>query len=64
MRPFCSSGRLYDKNGNLKSWWAKEDEVKFKERAQCVIDQYDAFVVPGTDNMTVKYSVFFVTLSV
>jgi endothelin-converting enzyme/putative endopeptidase len=45
---FDDEGRQYDKNGNLKDWWTKEDEAKFKQKAQCEIDQYDAIeAVPG-----------------
>ena len=45
---FDDEGRQYDKDGNLKDWWTKDDEAKFKEKAQCMIDQYDAIeAVPG-----------------
>jgi putative endopeptidase len=45
---FDDEGRQYDKDGNLKDWWTKDDEAKFKDKAQCMIDQYDAIeAVPG-----------------
>ncbi len=45
---FDDEGRQYDKDGNLKDWWTKEDETKFKEKAQCMVNQYDAIeAVPG-----------------
>ncbi len=45
---FDDQGRQFDKDGNLKNWWTKEDETKFKEKAQCMVDQYDAIeAVPG-----------------
>jgi putative endopeptidase len=45
---FDDQGRQYDKDGNLKDWWTKEDETKFKEKAQCMVNQYDAIeAVPG-----------------
>ncbi|HEY2470973.1 MAG TPA: M13 family metallopeptidase [Terracidiphilus sp.] len=45
---FDDEGRQYDKDGNLKDWWTKDDQAKFKEKAQCEIDQYDAIeAVPG-----------------
>ena len=45
---FDDEGRQYDKEGNLKDWWTKGDEAKFKEKAQCMVDQYDAIeAVPG-----------------
>ncbi|XP_052286695.1 membrane metallo-endopeptidase-like 1 isoform X2 [Dreissena polymorpha] len=51
---FDDQGRKYDKEGNLKSWWTTDDGTKFVERAQCIIDQYNGFVVPGTGNMTIN----------
>ncbi len=45
---FDDEGRQYDKDGNLKDWWTKEDEQKFTDRAQCMVKQYDAIeAVPG-----------------
>ena len=45
---FDDEGRQFDKEGNLKEWWTKDDEAKFKQKAQCMVDQYDAIeAVPG-----------------
>jgi endothelin-converting enzyme/putative endopeptidase len=45
---FDDEGRQYDKDGNLKEWWNKEDEQKFNDRAACEVKQYDAIeAVPG-----------------
>jgi endothelin-converting enzyme/putative endopeptidase len=45
---FDDEGRQFDKDGNLKDWWTKEDERKFNDRAQCMVKQYDAIeAVPG-----------------
>jgi endothelin-converting enzyme/putative endopeptidase len=45
---FDDEGRQFDKDGNLKDWWTKEDEQKFQDRAQCMVKQYDAIeAVPG-----------------
>jgi endothelin-converting enzyme/putative endopeptidase len=45
---FDDEGRQYDKDGNLKDWWTKEDEQKFTDRAECMVKQYDAIeAVPG-----------------
>jgi putative endopeptidase len=45
---FDDEGRQYDKDGNLKNWWTKEDETKFTDRADCMVKQYDAIeAVPG-----------------
>ena len=41
---FDDQGALFDPEGNLKNWWTPEDEKAFKERTQCVVDEYDQFV--------------------
>ncbi|XP_065167956.1 neprilysin-4 [Atheta coriaria] len=43
---FDDKGRLFDKDGNLKVWWKKESIEEFHERAKCLIEQYNAYVVP------------------
>jgi predicted metalloendopeptidase len=40
------TGRQYDKTGNLNQWWNTSVITRFKERAQCIINQYNEFVVP------------------
>ena len=40
---FDDQGRQYDKDGNLKDWWTKEDAKKFEKRAACVVDQYGSY---------------------
>jgi putative endopeptidase len=44
---FDDHGSQFDAKGNLKDWWQPEDQKNFKERAQCVSDQFDAYVVDG-----------------
>ena len=45
---FDDQGRLYDKEGNLKEWWTKEDADRFKQRAQVLVDFFNAIeVAPG-----------------
>jgi predicted metalloendopeptidase len=41
---FDDQGAQYDGDGNLRDWWTKESSAAFKERAQCVVKQYDAYV--------------------
>jgi putative endopeptidase len=41
---FDDEGRQFDASGNFSEWWTKTDEQKFKERADCVVKQYDGFV--------------------
>ena len=40
---FDDSGMQFDKEGNSVNWWAEDTFKKFKERAQCIIDQYSRF---------------------
>ncbi|MFQ3173743.1 MAG: putative endopeptidase [Flavobacterium sp.] len=42
---FDDQGAQYDKNGNLKNWWTKDDYKKFKFRIQQVIDLYSTYTV-------------------
>ena len=42
---FDDQGAQYDKFGNLKNWWTKEDNDKFKAKVQVVIDQYNKYTV-------------------
>ncbi len=44
---FDDKGRLYDKDGNLNSWWTEEDNQNFKKRAKVLSDQFDSFIVLG-----------------
>ncbi len=49
---FDDQGAQYDKDGNIKNWWTKDDYEKFKGRTQQVIDQYNLFTV--LDSVHVK----------
>jgi len=42
---FDDQGAQYDKEGNLKNWWNKEDYEKFKAKGADVIALYNSFVV-------------------
>jgi putative endopeptidase len=44
---FDDQGAQYDKDGNLKNWWTKEDYAKFKSRIQQVINLYNTYTVLG-----------------
>ncbi|MFH7012812.1 M13 family metallopeptidase [Flavobacterium sp. FlaQc-52] len=44
---FDDQGAQYDKDGNLKNWWTKEDYAKFKSRMQQVINLYSTYTVLG-----------------
>lgn len=45
---FDDHGAQYDKDGNLSNWWGIEDHVKFKAKAQQVIDLYNTFTILDT----------------
>jgi len=42
---FDDQGAQYDKEGNLKNWWTKEDEARFKDKVKVVVNQYDKYTV-------------------
>jgi putative endopeptidase len=44
---FDDQGSKFDAKGNLKDWWSADDLKNFKERSQCVSDQFDGYVVDG-----------------
>ena len=50
-------GRQFDKDGNLQQWWSQDVIDAFEDRAQCMIDQYDSYVVEQV-NMTVSHQSF------
>ncbi|KAH8039962.1 hypothetical protein HPB51_009218 [Rhipicephalus microplus] len=42
---FDDKGRQFDKDGNLKPWWNNKTVQTFRERAQCMVDQYSSYVL-------------------
>jgi putative endopeptidase len=45
---FDDQGAQYDKDGNLKNWWSKDDSVKFVAKTKLVIDQFNGFIAMDT----------------
>lgn len=45
---FDDQGAQYDKDGNVKNWWTKDDYAKFKAKTKQVIDLYSSFTVLDT----------------
>jgi putative endopeptidase len=45
---FDDQGAQYDKDGNLKNWWSREDSIKFNEKTKQVILQFNRFVAVDT----------------
>jgi endothelin-converting enzyme/putative endopeptidase len=48
---FDDQGSQFDSEGNLKNWWSEEDLKNFKERAQCIIKQFNQYEVEKGLNM-------------
>ena len=45
---YDDEGRKYDADGNLNDWWTAADAQAFEQRAQKVVDQYNAYEpLPG-----------------
>lgn len=44
-----SSGRQFDKNGNMKEWWNNATILAFKKQTQCIIDQYSSYKIEEID---------------
>jgi putative endopeptidase len=42
---FDDQGRQFDAEGNLRDWWTPADAGAYKQRAQRVSDQFDAYTV-------------------
>lgn len=40
---FDDKGRQFDLVGNMKQWWNNATIRNFRERAQCIIDQYSRY---------------------
>jgi putative endopeptidase len=49
---FDDQGAQYDKDGNVKNWWTKEDFAKFNEKTKQLTERYDSFTV--LDSLHVK----------
>ena len=45
---FDDQGAQFDKDGNVKNWWTKDDYEKFKLKTQQIIDLYNSFTVLDT----------------
>lgn len=43
---FDDRGRQFDMEGNNRNWWKPKTDERFKERAQCIIEQYSNYTVP------------------
>jgi putative endopeptidase len=48
---FDDQGAQYDAQGNLASWWQPDTEQQFRQRTQCVVDQYNNYEVSGNTKL-------------
>ncbi|XP_054838754.1 endothelin-converting enzyme 2 [Eublepharis macularius] len=44
---FDDQGREYDKEGNLRPWWQNSSLEAFKNRTECMMEQYSKYLVNG-----------------
>ena len=45
---FDDEGAQYDAEGRLQNWWTPDDLARFRERTQCISDQFENyFIEPG-----------------
>ena len=45
---FDDQGSQFDAQGRLRNWWTEEDLARFREKAQCVVEQFEGyFIEPG-----------------
>ena len=45
---FDDQGSQFDKVGNMKDWWTKEDRTAFEKKTQVLVDQFNAIeILPG-----------------
>ncbi|XP_066475738.1 endothelin-converting enzyme 2 [Tiliqua scincoides] len=42
---FDDQGREYDKEGNLRPWWQNSSLEAFKNRTECMMEQYSKYIV-------------------
>jgi putative endopeptidase len=42
---FDDEGRQFDAKGNLKAWWTPQDSIKFTQRAQMLVNQFNGYTV-------------------
>jgi putative endopeptidase len=42
---FDNMGRQFDKDGNLRDWWTKDDSKAFEEHTKMLVDQYNKYEV-------------------
>ncbi|XP_015171080.1 PREDICTED: neprilysin-2-like [Polistes dominula] len=46
---FDDKGRQFDKDGNMMQWWNNATIKAFRERTQCIVDQYSGYKLEEVD---------------
>lgn len=42
---FDTMGITYDKQGDLVNWWSEEAKNRYLEKAMCILNQYENYMV-------------------
>lgn len=50
------AGRKFDKDGNAIEWWTPETIREYEKLAQCFVDQYNGYLVPGLEDFNIYVS--------
>ena len=51
---FDDQGRQFDQKGNFEDWWTASDNKAFDSRAECFVNQYSSYELPGGVHMNGK----------
>ncbi|XP_039250644.2 endothelin-converting enzyme-like 1 isoform X1 [Styela clava] len=43
--PYTQTGEKYDRGGKYNPWWSKPSSIRYKQRSQCLINQYSKFSI-------------------
>ena len=54
---FDDQGRLYDKDGNIKDWWTKDDAINFGKQTQVLVDQFNGYKMLDTLHVDGKLTI-------
>jgi len=54
---FDDEGRQFDAKGDLRDWWQPKDAEEFKQRTQCIVDQYAQYPVVADVKINSKLTV-------
>ncbi|MGE3608116.1 MAG: M13 family metallopeptidase [Bacteriovoracaceae bacterium] len=51
---FDDQGSQYNSDGNLQNWWSQFSSEEFQKRAQCLVEQYDAYSIEDGTHLNGK----------